>query len=56
MGGRMQRRGVALVAAGRDVRRLEKALPVQFQLAVLHCLRPHNAAEEDAAPARGGGT
>jgi hypothetical protein len=47
----MQRRGNTLVAHGRDVRRLEKAPPVQFQAAVLHCLRSHNAAgEEDRNP------
>ena len=43
----MKERGDALVAIGRDVRRLEKAPSVQFRAASLHCLRRHNGGEEE---------
>jgi hypothetical protein len=47
----MEGRGDTLEAIGRNVRRLEKALPVQFRAPAPDCLRSHNAAEEgDRSP------
>jgi hypothetical protein len=43
----MERRGNALIAHGRDIRRLEKAPPVQFRAAAFQCLRSHNTAGEE---------